>query len=593
MKADFVESAPYKWAINTCGRYLLLLAVLVFGVCRGYSTGTVVYSPTGKSMQMLGSPATEEGSKVSSILAGAVAGAGLGAAAGTVFPVIGTAVGAGVGTVIFGTISAFKSYASPDSSRANASSGVRGASISTGSPNPKLESGKFDRRSITIIPAFYNNGNQERTTLLQAISNTPAEARYDINVISPSALEQASKALSVNPSTMKNDSLLIASIRSSGVMREIMISAGNGDSIAARLSRQRRKKDVSGASDQKISNPSADQYFTMLNGTYIVVVSLDSIKTSNATEFYGTAAVVRFTVNLDNWVNEGDISYPNPKDVVLTVIDKKNIKATATSSSDLAANSTTSLSNATGGLTGKQPIGKPEEPVNVKASKYLVKKTFDYLSSLDDFKIRAVFQNDDNGFQAGLREGVYMDMGFKVYETMLDPQGKPYSQYIGFGLVNSIGDNAADYDNLSSVYPKIGSFGQGMTAVAHEQGIEIGVTPTYCDGYYLVGLEANFNLAKYTNVRQLFVSAGYIYALEAGGAEVLSIGVNKRFDLGRLSLYTGADYWVKTNIGLNVGIDYLMSPDLSAGVRAGYRLGIISNGPTFGLRVGYALPRLF
>lgn len=463
-----------------------------------------------------------------------------------------------------------------------------------GAKATKVESGKFDRRSITLITTYSGSTTSQRSLLDKAIDNKSAESRYDVNNLSEKMRNAITTALTAIPGVVNKDSLLIDAIRKSDVLREVLMSSSNIDSLTARISRQQRRKDVSARTNEKINAPTYDQMKVMLNGTYLLIVSLDSTLGGAKPYFYGTVAVVQLNVDTARkWV---DNKYPEPSQVGLKVVAREKIWA-----------NDADLDGAISGLTKMSLPGssngtekKPELSSGEKMAKNLANKVYDFLSGLDAFKVRAMFQNSDNGIDAGSREGLYTDMGFKVYEQMIDADGKPYTSYIGFGRVNSIGNNAEDYNNYSTLYPKIGSYDQGMIAVAHEQGPEICVAPALFTGSseLITSIEFNLNLAQYVKVRQLFLTVGYNYGLDAHRST--SLGVTKRFDLGRLAFNVGADYWLSNSVGLNAGLDFQVSADIVAGVKTGFRIGMgdidgIDNpgGLLLGARVGYILPRLF
>ena len=503
----------------------------------------------------------------------------------------------------------------------------------------KVETGRFDRRSITIVPTFYNNSGSQRATLVDAIAKSATESRYDITNVAPETASQASTSIGSNAKTIVTDSLLIGAIKSTNLVRDIIRNASNMDSLRARLSRQKRSKEVSAASDQKISGPTKAQTDVLLNGTYIVVVAVDSIVAAKTTKYHSTVAVVRLNVDGATYVNEGGQSYPDPAAVKLTVVDRTTIKADEL---DLGA-SFASLTKAVGNIGDANATKPTQQSVHERATKNLVEEVYNYLATLSDFKVRAMFQDYSNGIDAGVREGLYTDMAFKVYETEIDADGKASSVYKGYGRIERIGDNASDYKNLSTVYAKIGSYDQGMIAVAEEQGLQISLTPNFrtltvpkevpsiigggtsweSDATSAFGLQLGvmYNLAKHLNVSQLFVGlkAGAAWinapASVADGAVwkvsppfVLDVNLNvtKKFDMGRLAFVTGLDVGfssvsflalgigtsgsvdyngVTANVslganycaGLNLGLEYQATSSLLVSLVAGYRLQFMNS----------------
>jgi hypothetical protein len=567
------------------------------------------------------------------LLATAVGGAGLGAAVGTIIPVVGTGIGAVAGAVVMTTIQLTKPSETPDRVSTNDfqtyggsvdENNKRQSTDSLSAQQSKLESGKFDRRSITLIAVTGNSTASYQDAYMFAAANSVAESRYDVNNATQESLKGLAGAINANASLINNDSMLIDAIRNSRLLSEVIQTTSNTDSLEARIARQKQRKDVSAKANENISGVTGAQMTTLINGTHLVVVSLDSTKKSaKDLTFYGTVVVVACNADtVSNWI-EG--RYPDPKQLGLSVIGRKSIQA---NDADLEG-SLSALNNSVSNFGNKDAQAAPKKPANETASNNLITKAFDYLSGLDAFKVRAMVQNYDNGIDAGNREGVYTDMGFKVYETRLDSKGKPYSEYIGFGRANSIGDNKADYNNYSTIYPKIGSFDQGMIAVAHEQGIVLSLQPYYrtvtvareipaifgndpwgTDANSAFGLliNAHYNLAPLTKIPQLYagINVGFSWvnaptAISTTNNWTISppyvvdvnLNVTKKLDFGRMAAIAGLDVGLSTVsfsaaysasdltanvavgsnycIGLNTGLEYQLTPDVLLAAVVSYR----------------------
>jgi hypothetical protein len=475
-----------------------------------------------------------------------------------------------------------------------------------------------------LIAVTGNSTASYQDAYMFAAANSVAESRYDVNNATQESLKGLAGAINANASLINNDSMLIDAIRNSRLLSEVIQTTSNTDSLEARIARQKQRKDVSAKANENISGVTGAQMMTLINGTHLVVVSLDSTKKSaKDLTFYGTVVVVACNADtVSNWI-EG--RYPDPKQLGLSVIGRKSIQA---NDADLEG-SLSALNNSVSNFGNKDAQAAPKKPANETASNNLITKAFDYLSGLDAFKVRAMVQNYDNGIDAGNREGVYTDMGFKVYETRLDSKGKPYSEYIGFGRANSIGDNKADYNNYSTIYPKIGSFDQGMIAVAHEQGIVLSLQPYYrtvtvareipaifgndpwgTDANSAFGLliNAHYNLAPLTKIPQLYagINVGFSWvnaptAISTTNNWTISppyvvdvnLNVTKKLDFGRMAAIAGLDVGLSTVsfsaaysasdltanvavgsnycIGLNTGLEYQLTPDVLLAAVVSYR----------------------
>jgi len=576
---------------------------------------------------------TSNGTSTGSVIASAISGACLGATVGTVIPVVGTAVGAVTGALVTTTLQMVASNKTQDIDHSNYTVHDNHSLFNNSNntnddtrqtDNSKLESGRFDRRSITMIPVVSKNASMHSDVFGQAVSKSVSEARYDVNNVSSENLGALATSISVNSATINNDSLLVHAIRTSKLLTAVMQATSNTDSLEARIARQKQRKDVSAKANENISGVTGAQMMTLINGTHLVVVSLDSTKNSaKDLTFYGTVVVVACNADtVSNWI---DGKYPDPKQLGLTVIGRKSIQA---NDADLEG-SLSALNNSVSNFGNKDAQAAPKKPANETASNNLITKAFDYLSGLDAFKVRAMVQNYDNGIDAGNREGVYTDMGFKVYETRLDSKGKPYSEYIGFGRANSIGDNKADYNNYSTIYPKIGSFDQGMIAVAHEQGIVLSLQPYYrtvtvareipaifgndpwgTDANSAFGLliNAHYNLAPLTKISQLYagINVGFSWVNAPTAVSTtnnwtisppyvvdVNLNVTKKLDFGRMAAIAGLDVGLSTVsfsaaysasdltanvavgsnycIGLNTGLEYQLTADVLLAAVVSYR----------------------
>jgi hypothetical protein len=223
-----------------------------------------------------------------------------------------------------------------------------------------------------------------------------------------------------------------------------------------------------------------------------------------------------------------------------------------------------------------------------------------------------------------------MDQGYKIYETRLGNDKKPYSVYTGFIRVDKIGNNVDNIED-SRAYSIIASgIEQGHVAVSHDQGLDVFVRPAYRTvfipkeignifspaGIYAgdmfeeditnsinIELGAYFNMAKVTNVPQLFlgITAGFGIPNGTGtpffdgtskSSLQVDISVLKKLWLSRFNVfgelnfginsfnisgtYSDKTTWtVSTGLaygaGLNVGLEYALSPDLNLALQTGYR----------------------
>ena len=279
-----------------------------------------------------------------------------------------------------------------------------------------------------------------------------------------------------------------------------------------------------------------------------------------------------------------------------------------------------------------------------------------------------------------------MDQGYKIYETRMGNDKKPYSVYTGFIRVDKVGNNENNIEDSRAFSIIASGIEQGHIAVSHDQGLDVFVRPAFRTvlipkeignifspgGIYAgdmfeeditnsinIELGAYYNMAKITNVSQLFlgITAGFGIPNGTGtpffdgtskSSLQVDISVLKKLWLSRFNVFGELNFGINTfNIsgaysdkttwtvstglaygaGLNVGLEYALSPDLNLALQTGYRYVLsvseltvqnegsekvsitkenIPNkwekarlddvnlgGLNFGLRVSYSLPPIF
>lgn len=263
-----------------------------------------------------------------------------------------------------------------------------------------------------------------------------------------------------------------------------------------------------------------------------------------------------------------------------------------------------------------------------RAVKGLPEQIIKVAYTMEDFKIRGVVQTVDPDYtiDVGKKEDAYVDQGYKIYETRLGADKKPYSVYTGFIRVDKVGNNVNNIED-SRAYSIIASgIEQGHVAVSHDQGLDFYIRPSYKtvnipkeigrlvyssnlyneDVNSSINIDAGlyFNLAKVTNVPQLFIginaSFGFPNATSADAFDgttqstlQVDISVMKKIWLSRFNVFGEINFGVNSfsigNIptlsdskltigtglaygaGVNAGLEYAFSADLNIGVQAGYR----------------------
>ena len=544
-----------------------------------------------------------------------------------------------------------------------------------------LQSGVFQRKSMTVLPLA--RGSDAYSFLLKSVNNLQVNNRFDQNILSATTIQNAEKAFqSVNGfqpdsvNSLSNEKALMEVIRSTGVLKEIIALAANKDSVNARQARMQKRIATSASAAKGISSPTGEQILALINGVFVgVPVLVKGINTATSVEAKGHIYWFRLQAPpLAEW--KGDI--PAPEQVALTLVRKREATGVGMIVKDNAL--TTLLSTNT---------AQPKNPVETAVDAF-ANQLFNLAYTMEEFKIRATIQQVQEGIKIDLgnREGAYLDQGYDIYETRMDANNLLSSHFIGFSRIGELGKTSEKMDALSTVYPIIpGKFDGGMTAVSHDQLIDVTLRPSLRTIYipakslngllganlingnattaYSLNLSLMYDIARFTGIPQLFVGADVGFGLlnstanagvrNASGTLSIntpstfeaSLGVMKKFwfaplagvaevQFGINNLQTGGKIgstdWkleygtLSFGAGLNVGLEYAITPDILAGVEVGYRavlpvttlkltIGeklseysqldnasawktlefdqINLGGLRFGLRISYSLPPIF
>lgn len=534
---------------------------------------------------------------------------------------------------------------------------------------------------MTVLPLA--RGSDAYTFLLKSVNNLQVNNRFDQNILNAATIQNAEKAFqSVNGfqpdsvNSLSNEKALIEVIRSTGVLKEIIALAANKDSLNARQARMQKRIATSASAVKGISSPTGEQILALINGVFVgVPILIKGSNTATSVEVKGHIYWFRLQAPpLAEW--KGDI--PSPEQVALTLVRKREATGVAMIVKDNAL--TTLLS------TNNTP---PKNPVETAVDGF-ANQLFNLAYTMEEFKIRATIQQVQEGIKIDLgnREGAYLDQGYDIYETRMDANNLLSSHFIGFSRIGELGKTSEKMDALSTVYPIIpGKFDGGMTAVSHDQLIDVTLRPSLRTVYipakslngllganlingnattaYSLNLSLMYDIARFTGIPQLFVGADVGFGLlnstanagvrNASGTLSIntpstfeaSLGVMKKFwfaplagvaevQFGINNLQTGGKIgstdWkleygtLSFGAGLNVGLEYAITPDILAGVEVGYRVvlpvtmlkltigeklseysqldnasawktlefdQINLGGLRFGLRVSYSLPPIF
>jgi len=566
----------------------------------------------------------------------------------------------------------------------------------------QLMSGKFERKSLTILPVTLSQTSGYSDELLKGVLNLPQTSRFDYNSISAKYLKDFEAEFRKSgfdpkdPMGDKSKEAITKAIVNSALEPVVKIVC-NQDSIDSRFARQQKRVVTSAASNEKISTTGEQDALLLINGAFIPVIVLynveskDNSATATGTVYWYRIDATNVTWDLDNQKKNGNNIYPTDfKQVKVNFVSANNL----TSVGVVRKKDEKTDNSAAGKLLGAASKAIEESPEDAKLSadqravKGLPEKIINVAYTMEEFKIRGVVQAVDPNYtiDVGKKEDAYMDQGYKIYETRMGNDKKPYSVYTGFIRIDKVGNNENNIEDSRAFSIIASGIEQGHIAVSHDQGLDVFVRPAFRTvlipkeignifspgGIYAgdmfeeditnsinIELGAYYNMAKITNVSQLFlgITAGFGIPNGTGtpffdgtskSSLQVDISVLKKLWLSRFNVFGELNFGINTfNIsgaysdkttwtvstglaygaGLNVGLEYALSPDLNLALQTGYRYVLsvseltvqnegsekvsitkenIPNkwekarlddvnlgGLNFGLRVSYSLPPIF
>lgn len=478
----------------------------------------------------------------------------------------------------------------------------------------KVVSGKFVRTSVTIVPLTDREASKFLPFLLKDISLPEIEGRFDYNPLELSNFKDVqslyqnvgiSFTLAEGEGTLTQISDVL---RKSDVLKKIIESAGNPDSIQARFFRAQKRIVTSASEQMKINKPTINEEMAVLNNAFVGVLILNKVEPDKE-DVKASGHIYWFRINVK------DVTDWNTT-TGLPAVDEVKL--------DFVKHSATSQSSA--------ELVKVKEKTQEEKEQLAVgnfgQSIFKLALSMEEFKIRGTIQDATEGyrFDLGNREGVYLDEGFKVFELMMQDDNKLKSEYIGFGRVDMVGDNNTKIDALSNLYSIIGSYEQGNTLTSYDQGPDVIVRAGYStlsipkevgnlfgnefenDAKEALSINVAVlqNIAKLTKVKQLFIGLSGTIILPklslAASSSTLTVNrpmvfegnllVQKKFWFKRIALIaevnggitkfaisgkdaSDTDWEINTGYQIGFGgsaaLEFAINADMSLGVDIGYR----------------------
>ena len=500
----------------------------------------------------------------------------------------------------------------------------------------EMVSGKFERKSLSIIPITAMEVSRYSDNLFSGVSNMPLSARFDYNTLQSSDIKKFESAFRVSGFDNKDplgkkSTDAIANALSSSVLEPAVTMVCSQDSIEARFKRQQKRVVASAAASEKVTAPTSDESLVLVNGGFIPVLLLTAVESKEGSaSSKGIVYWYRIDASKVDWVEKGRDWLPKDfKDVKLTFISAKEISGfgVVTKTDDKKDQTVMgSLSKEASKATKESPEDA-KLAADAKSVKALAKSIIKVAYTMDEFKIRGVVQQVDPKFtlDVGKREDAYLDQGYKIYETRIGADKQPYSVYTGFIRIDNLADNNDKYEDSRAFSIISSGIEQGNIAVSHDQGLDAYLRPSFRtlnipkaigniisnagnlytdDVTSSINIDAGFyyNIAKLTNINQLFIGLNASFGIPNASATSTFDGTSqstfqadlsilKKLWLSRFNVYaevlfgvnsfnlngtfTNSDTW-KISSGLAYG----------AGVNAGLEYAVNPD-LNIGLQAGY------
>lgn len=493
----------------------------------------------------------------------------------------------------------------------------------------EIGSGKFDKKSISIIPVTTPEYAQYHEQMLNGLIYLGKTGQYDYNNVSRPAIRKFEN-LFVNSNfdlskadSQENIEQLTKMLREAGIIDEIINTAINFDTVFQRYKNSLKKADGSGY-EPIPDDPDKGATFIVSN-TYIGI----PIYTNFDKEAKGKLLWLKFErPNTSDWnkVDLNNLNNNTEKPKLLSInSDKIKLQKVAVKDVSLAPMSDNL------GFDARERLNNEEEKKLAPAeagARIITRSVIKFAETLEDFKQRGVLQNKPNGglgIDIGLREGVYFDEGFKVYAKQQGTNGKDINKYVGFIRLKDIADTYKDPGALSDFYTIIpGSFQEGYTAASHPKFADVYLKVGYKNVFIpreilgiaftndifekdiknVLSLEASaaFNIGRYVKITQLYLGAtgsyGIPFATTVGDnswtPSIISgeLFLQKKFWFQRFNLSIAAtggfdqfsiksdigsqEYKISTDglcysVGGRASLEFAINPDMNLAFDAGYK----------------------
>jgi len=405
----------------------------------------------------------------------------------------------------------------------------------------KIESGKFDRRSVTIIPLAKSDiADIYASEMIDAAIGMNQSPRFDLNIISKDKMNKAIllfKKSNFNFDKMDskdNVEVLIGVLKESGCLSDIVDSMSNISTLVERIRKSKKRINTSALEQMGINAPTVGEMKILFNGTYIGIPVLKTIE-GGQSEAKAEGYIYWLKINVDE-VSDWNGTTPNVEQLKITLAKSGESKQSVKTETKVGLFDLPDFSSA---LEWDAELEKEKElPIKNRAVRKFVKSSQKLALDMDDFRIRGTIQDVNDGIRVdvGLIDGAYLDQGYKVYELQIDENNKISSKYIGFGRLSKVANNIEKFDALSNMYSIIGSYEQGHIISSWDRGFDIKIQPFY----RIVNIPKGFN--------RLIGFANSIYDKDVSGT--LGAEVSIFYNLARIIKITQFFGGVTFSVGL-------------------------------------------
>jgi len=493
---------------------------------------------------------------------------------------------------------------------------------------------KYERKSISYVNLLLVTNQALRITpketnyILNEIKKKIELERFDYNPLPQSVVNKLSRAIQAKGSVSLDElQNLIEQIVAPPIVKMLEVVA----EVRAKefVSEAARASFI--ATKAKEIGVTAEDIEKALNAAYIYVPALLNYKIFTKTDKKGNKLLI---CTIDAAIIWYHIVYGKPPRIELLKVTKTHSEGVVDPTKK--------------NLRWRHKRVTPREFAYYSAVSNAARNLQRQMRDLAPFKLGApiieVYRNAVS-FELGTKEGVKLDWGFKVYEQVLNAQGKLVERYVGYVKVRKVGNNKKIPPEFSRAQPIIGSgFDKGMLVREFPRlGTDVLFRTLYMpvsgkfglegSGSFCVSLSCQYDLAPlfgipifsetWTNL-ELIMGMSLVKVTGWGDNQTsrfsgIELGLIKKFYFNRIALVFDGEIGFSVlsienedtddetsfgALGMSFigGVELAVLPELNFGLRGGLRMygtdiddygrEVSFSGPTFGAYLVYSPPTL-